>query len=80
LSINQKILKLSSIFLSTDFSLFTIIKDMRKQRIAMVQTLEQYMLCYKAVATLFEQQLKMIDAHTYENIDGDGEPIARKEL
>ena len=53
---------------------------MRKQRIAMVQTLEQYMLCYKAVATLFEQQLKMIDSHTYENIDGDGEPIMRRQL
>jgi hypothetical protein len=53
---------------------------MRKQRIAMVQTVEQYMLCYKAVATLFEQQLKMIDAHTYENIDCDGEPLMRKEL
>lgn len=53
---------------------------MRRQRIAMVQTVEQYMLCYKAVATLFEQQLKMIDTHTYENIDEDGEPLILREL
>ncbi|CAG2109994.1 unnamed protein product, partial [Medioppia subpectinata] len=66
--------------LREDFSLYLIIKEMRKQRIAMVQTLEQYMLCYKAVATLFEQQLKMIDSHTYENIDGDGEPLMRRQL
>ncbi|RWS15342.1 tyrosine phosphatase-like protein [Dinothrombium tinctorium] len=41
----------------------------------MVQTQEQYMLCYRAVAALFEQQLKLIDAHTYENLDEDGEPL-----
>ncbi|XP_054159607.1 protein kinase 4-like [Oppia nitens] len=66
--------------LREDFSLYSIIRDMRKQRIAMVQTLEQYILCYKAVSTLFEQQLKMIDSHTYENIDGDGEPLMRLQL
>lgn len=49
---------------------------MRRQRIAMVQTKEQYILCYRSVATLFEQQLKMIDAHTYENLNEDGEPLA----
>ena len=39
--------------LTDDFSLYSIIRELRKQRIAMVQTLEQYMLCYKAVAALF---------------------------
>lgn len=58
-----------------DFSLYEIILDMRRQRIAMVQTLEQYVLCYKAVAALFQQQLKIIDDHTYENLDQDGEPL-----
>lgn len=62
-------------FLKTDFSLYHIIRDLRKQRIAMVQTYEQYVLCYRAVAALFEQQLKMIDAHTYENLDEDGQPL-----
>lgn len=64
--------------LKEDFSLFEIISDMRRQRIAMVQTVEQYMLCYKAVSTLFEQHLKLIDSHTYENIDCDGEPLGIK--
>lgn len=66
--------------LTDDFSLYSIIQEMRKQRIAMVQTLEQYMLCYKAVAALFEQQLKIIDAHTYENLDEDGEPLILKSI
>lgn len=66
--------------LKEDFSLFEIISDMRRQRIAMVQTVEQYMLCYKAVSTLFEQHLKLIDSHTYENIDCDGEPLGIKHI
>lgn len=61
--------------LKPDFSLFEIIKDMRRQRIAMVQTVEQFILCYRAVATLFEQHLKLIDTHTYENISNSGEPL-----
>ena len=64
--------------LRDDFSLFEIISDMRKQRTSMVQTVEQYILCYKAVSTLFEQHLKLIDSHTYENIDGDGKPLGIK--
>ncbi|KFM74599.1 hypothetical protein X975_02598, partial [Stegodyphus mimosarum] len=53
---------------------------MRKQRIAMVQTKEQYVLVHKAVSSLFEQQLRVIDSHTYENLDQDGEPLILKEL
>lgn len=66
--------------LKSDFSLYSIIRDMRMQRIAMVQTLEQYMLCFKAVAALFQQQLKIIDSHTYENLDQDGEPLILRSL
>jgi len=66
--------------LNNDFSLYSIIYEMRKQRIAMVQTLEQYILCYKAVAALFQQQLKIIDAHTYENLDEDGEPLILRSI
>ena len=66
--------------LRSDFSLYSIIRDMRMQRIAMVQTLEQYMLCFKAVAALFQQQLKIIDSHTYENLDQHGEPLILRSL
>lgn len=66
--------------LKSDFSLYSIIRDMRMQRIAMVQTLEQYMLCFKAVAALFQQQLKIIDSHTYENLDQYGEPLILRSL
>lgn len=66
--------------LQSDFSLHEIISDMRRQRIALVQTVEQYILCYKAVATLFEQHLKLIDSHTYENVDDDGEPLILKTI
>ncbi|KAL1455202.1 hypothetical protein WDU94_009313 [Cyamophila willieti] len=45
---------------------------MRKQRIAMVQTKEQYILVHQAVKELFLEQLRMIDSHPYENIDSDG--------
>ncbi|XP_015918846.2 uncharacterized protein [Parasteatoda tepidariorum] len=66
--------------LSKSFNLFNVIADMRRQRIAMVQTKEQYVLVHKAVSSLFEQQLRVIDNHTYENLDEDGEPLILKEL
>ncbi len=36
------------------------VKEMRKQRIAMVQTVDQYMLCHRAVRELFLEQLRYI--------------------
>ena len=45
---------------------------MRRQRIAMVQTVDQYMLCHCAVRELFLEQLRVIDSHPYENVDNDG--------
>ena len=62
--------------LSEDFSLYSLVRDMRKQRIAMVQTVDQYVLVHRAVKELFLEQLKVIDAHPYENVDGDGHPIS----
>ncbi|XP_064488282.1 uncharacterized protein LOC135400367 [Ornithodoros turicata] len=64
--------------LSDAFSLYQIIREMRMQRIAMVQTKEQYVLVHRVVAALFEQQLRIIDSHTYENLDEDGEPLLGK--
>ena len=55
--------------------MFDIITDMRRQRVAMVQTAEQYLLVYQGVKQLFQEQLKVIDSHPYENLDEDGEPL-----
>merc|ERR1719391_1319558 len=61
--------------LSSDFSLYELVKDMRRQRIAMVQTVDQYVLVHRAVKELFLEQLRVIDAHPYENVDDDGRPL-----
>ena len=62
--------------LSEDFSLYSLVREMRKQRIAMVQTVDQYILVHRAVKELFLEQLKVIDAHPYENVDDEGHPIS----
>ena len=61
--------------LSQDFSVFNLVQDMRRQRIAMVQTVDQYMLCHRAVRELFLEQLRVIDSHPYENVGDDGRPL-----
>ncbi|EFX74863.1 hypothetical protein DAPPUDRAFT_199665, partial [Daphnia pulex] len=58
-----------------NFSLFELISDMRRQRVAMVQTKDQYILVHRALRELFIEQLKMIDAHPYENLDVNGHPL-----
>lgn len=52
---------------------------MRRQRVAMVQTREQYILLHRAVRELFKERLKVIDAHPYENIATDGTPLILRE-
>ena len=44
--------------LSSDFSLYELVKDMRRQRIAMVQTVDQYVLVHRAVKELFLEQVR----------------------
>ena len=63
--------------LTKDFSLLSLVCEMRKQRIAMVQTKEQYVLVHQAVRELFREQLRMIDSHPYENIDCNGLPLIK---
>uniref|UniRef100_A0A1B6E8P0 protein-tyrosine-phosphatase n=1 Tax=Clastoptera arizonana TaxID=38151 RepID=A0A1B6E8P0_9HEMI len=63
--------------LTKDFSLLSLVREMRKQRIAMVQTKEQYILVHQAVRELFKEQLRMIDSHPYENIDCNGLPLIK---
>lgn len=48
---------------------------MRRQRIAMVQTKDQYIMVHRAVKELFEEQLKIIESHPYANVDQLGLPI-----
>merc|ERR550534_3612726 len=65
--------------LTSDFSLYALVQDMRRQRIAMVQTVDQYMLCHRAVRELFLEQLRVIDSHPYENVGNDGRPLANSD-
>ncbi|XP_071960785.1 uncharacterized protein [Antedon mediterranea] len=68
-----------------DFSLKSIILEMRKQRHAIVQSKEQYELVHKAAAALFRETLqnkydmKFDDGHTYENWTIDPDLIPRPE-
>lgn len=45
----------------------------------MVQTKDQYILVHRAVKELFQEQLKIIDAHPYANVDQNGLPLELKE-
>lgn len=57
--------------LDAGFNLCNIISEMRQQRMSMVQTIDQYILCHRAVAAMFLKQLSMIDDHIYENLEDD---------
>ncbi|CAM9888971.1 unnamed protein product [Bubo scandiacus] len=45
-----------------NFSIFSLIQEMRTQRPSIVQTKEQYELVYDAVIELFKRQIKALDA------------------
>ena len=61
--------------MTENLNLFKLVKEMRCERVAMVQTREQYVLLHHAVRELFRDRLKVIDAHPYENIATDGTPL-----
>ncbi|KAM6108223.1 tyrosine-protein phosphatase non-receptor type 22 [Pterocles gutturalis] len=56
----QKLLKDG--ILPVNFSIFSLIQEMRTQRPSIVQTKEQYELVYDAVIELFRRQIKALDA------------------
>ncbi|XP_076042974.1 uncharacterized protein LOC143026451 isoform X4 [Oratosquilla oratoria] len=65
--------------LTENLNVFALISDMRRQRVAMVQTKEQYILLHRAIREFFKERLKVIDAHPYENIATDGTPLILRE-
>jgi len=65
--------------LAPDFSLFSLVREMRGQRIAMVQTRDQYVLVHRAVKELFLEQLKIIHSNPYANVDIYGLPLTCKD-
>lgn len=65
--------------MTDNLKLFDLVKQMRCERVAMVQTKEQYVLLHHAVRELFRDRLKVIDAHPYENVATDGTPVITQE-
>ncbi|CAN2389183.1 non-membrane spanning protein tyrosine phosphatase activity [Pristimantis euphronides] len=51
----------------SDFSIFEVVLEMRRQRPSAVQTREQYDFLYHAITEMFEKQLK--ENHNYENLN-----------
>lgn len=50
--------------ISEDFSVFQLIQEMRTQRHSAVQTKEQYELVHRAIAQIFQKQLKLLESPT----------------
>ncbi|XP_030576042.1 tyrosine-protein phosphatase non-receptor type 12 isoform X2 [Archocentrus centrarchus] len=51
-----------------DFNVFRLIQEMRTQRHSAVQTKEQYELVHRAIAQLFEKQLRQLESPTSTQI------------
>ncbi|XP_009871496.1 PREDICTED: tyrosine-protein phosphatase non-receptor type 22 [Apaloderma vittatum] len=73
----QKLLKDG--ILPVNFSIFSLIQEMRTQRPSIVQTKEQYELVYDAVIELFKRQIKALDAQEYSAASQvqAGHPVAK---
>ncbi|KAM9342980.1 tyrosine-protein phosphatase non-receptor type 22 [Pholidichthys leucotaenia] len=48
--------------ISSDFSIYNLVQDMRTQRPSVVQTKEQYELVYRTIKLLFQRYLQSLDA------------------
>ncbi|KAM3911538.1 tyrosine-protein phosphatase non-receptor type 18 isoform 2-T2 [Leptodactylus fuscus] len=57
----------------SDFSIFEVVMEMRRQRPSAVQTREQYDFLYHAITEMFEKQLK--ENHNYENLKENKTPF-----
>ncbi|XP_039941357.1 tyrosine-protein phosphatase non-receptor type 22 [Hirundo rustica] len=76
----QKLLK--DRIVPVNFSVFSLIQEMRTQRPCIVQTKEQYELVYDAVIELFKRQIEALDAqkHSAASQEGAGHPVAKPVL
>ncbi|KAG8547005.1 hypothetical protein GDO81_029357 [Engystomops pustulosus] len=57
----------------SDFSIFEVVMEMRRQRPSAVQTREQYDFLYHAITEMFEKELK--ESHNYENLKENKAPF-----
>ncbi|KAM6924353.1 tyrosine-protein phosphatase non-receptor type 22 [Xenentodon cancila] len=53
--------------ISSDFSVYNLVENMRTQRPSLVQTKEQYLLVYRTIKLLFQRYLQPMDAQTFQN-------------
>ncbi|XP_063274493.1 tyrosine-protein phosphatase non-receptor type 22 [Prinia subflava] len=76
----QKLLKDGIV--PVNFSVFSLVQEMRTQRPCIVQTKEQYELVYDAVIELFKRQIQALDAQTDSaaSQEGVGHPVAKPVL
>ncbi|XP_066191736.1 tyrosine-protein phosphatase non-receptor type 22 [Sylvia atricapilla] len=76
----QKLLKDGIV--PVNFSVFSLIQEMRTQRPCIVQTKEQYELVYDAVIELFKRQIEALDAQkdSAASQEGAGHPVAKPVL
>ncbi|XP_031988783.1 tyrosine-protein phosphatase non-receptor type 22 [Corvus moneduloides] len=76
----QKLLKDGIV--PVNFSVFSLVQEMRTQRPCIVQTKEQYELVYDAVIELFKRQIQALDAQKdfATSQEGAGHPAAKPVL
>ncbi|XP_041860954.1 tyrosine-protein phosphatase non-receptor type 22 [Melanotaenia boesemani] len=53
--------------ITSDFSIYNLVQDMRTQRPSVVQTKEQYVLVYRTIKLLFQRYLESMNPQTNQN-------------